>query len=139
MKNLLFHALKDNGSHRQRKDVYRIRRCVRPSDDAAHPIIVKPGVLTALENESSETQFVASGTAVHDVILGKPVAFYTAITSADTAVVTVVFTVVREFNESSGVNPVAIIFLSLATGLLKEKGRELRCLFGNQLNPFVLF
>ncbi|MPN24382.1 hypothetical protein SDC9_171780 [bioreactor metagenome] len=64
------------------------------SDDAAHPVVIKPGILTALKYKSPETQFVACGTALHDVILGKAVAFYAVITSANTAVIAVVFTVV---------------------------------------------
>ena len=93
-------------------------------------------VLSALEHKSPKSQFISLMTAFQYLVFCQPVSSGRTVASANAAVVTVVSAVIGKFNQSSGVNFIAVIFLLPVSGFFKK----VFCGFGAavryQPNPF---
>lgn len=58
----------------------------------------EPAIFTTLKNKGTETEFISDSAAVKNLFFGKTVAMCIQITFADTAVITIVTTIVSELN-----------------------------------------
>ena len=58
----------------------------------------EPAIFTTLKNEGAETKFITGSATVKNLFFGKTVAMCIQITFADTAVITIITTIVSEFN-----------------------------------------
>ena len=80
------------------------------ADDSADYVIRIIRILATLQHEGTEAEPIAFGTAGKNFLLCKAVAFRKAVAGADTAVVAVVFAVIGEFNQTTDIDLVAVIF-----------------------------
>ena len=69
------------------------------ADNTDKPVIAKVRVFPALQNEGAKTEPVALHATEQYVLLGEPVALRLRVAPLQAAVVTVVLTVARKFNE----------------------------------------
>lgn len=77
------------------------------TDDGAETFICKIRVLAALQNKGTKAEAVPLPAAEKDFLLLQPVALQAFICRADSAVIAVVFTVVRKLYQPSYVNSIA--------------------------------
>ena len=78
-------------------------RTVRPvfvdvRDNVSQARNREPAIFTTLKNEGAKTKFISGFATVKNLFFGKTVAMCIQITFADTAVITIVTTIVSEFN-----------------------------------------
>lgn len=69
----------------------------------------KPAIFTTLKNEGAKTKFISGFATVKNLFFGKTVAMCIQITFAGAAVITIVTTIVSEFNQSADINIMSIV------------------------------
>ena len=80
------------------------------ADDSADFVIRIIRILATLQHEGAEAKSIAFGATGQDFFLCQTVACREAVAGADTAVVAVVFAVIGEFNQTTDIDLVAVIF-----------------------------
>ena len=88
--------------------------------DLADTFIREIRVLTALQNEGAETERISLFAAGKDMLFLQAITLRAAVISADTAVVAVIFAVVRKLYKSADVYRIAVIFSAHTVGSFKE-------------------
>ena len=76
---------------------------VRPAlmyvrDNVSQTRNCEPAIFTTLKNKGAKTKFISGFAAVKNLIFSETIAVHVWIASADTAVITIVTTIVSEFN-----------------------------------------
>jgi hypothetical protein len=92
----------------------------------------EPGVLPALEDKGSKTQNIPQAAAVEDLLQGKPAAVQPGIAPPDSAVVTVVLTVIGKFDKPPEIDIFLIILKTPLPGGGKEEFGFLRVFGGDK-------
>ena len=103
-------------------------------NDPAHPLVVVPGVLAALQDEGAEAARVALAAAGQNLLRAQSVAAGVSVVAADAAVDAVILAVIREFHDASDVDGFAEYALGNGAGkrggvfqvLVCEAAEELR-------------
>ena len=80
-----------------------------------------------MQYEGSEAEFVTGLTAIQYVVKGKSIALEGVIASPDSAIKTIVYAIVSEFDESANVHVSAVVFPSALVCVAKEFRIELIC------------
>lgn len=96
------------------------------ADDAAKTFIGEVGILTALHDKGAEAQLPALPAAGENFLFGQTVAVGMAVSTANSAVIAVIFTVIGKFNESTDVDGASIPRAAHFIGFLGEKCLHIR-------------
>ena len=91
----------------ERDRAVRIRR-PDPADQLTEPAVLKPAVLSALQDEGAKTQIISLAAALQDLLRRKPVALAAGIASADPAVKTVVSAEAADLDQPPDVYVVSV-------------------------------
>jgi hypothetical protein len=95
-------------------------------DESAHSLVIEICVLAALKDKRSETCRISLLQTIHDLFRGQSIPFDLLVTSTDSAVKAVVATVVCEFHESTEIDFVSELRLSLRIGAVHGKREVIR-------------
>jgi len=104
----------------------RQRDCaVRPGgmdlgNDLRHPVLVKPAVLPALQDEGAESQIVSALAAGEDLLFCEAVADRVLITSAYAAVEAVVSAVIGKFDQPADIDIMSVVMDPDLTGAAEQ-------------------
>lgn len=80
------------------------------TDNIAYHIIAVIRIFSALQYKRSEAKLIACFTAIKYLLLAEPVALCLLVTAPYSAIITVVFTVVGKFYQTSDINVLAVVF-----------------------------
>ena len=90
------------------------------TDNITYHIITVIRIFSALKYKRSEAKLIACFTAIKYLLLAEPVALCLLVTAPYSAIITVVFTVVGKFYQTSDINVLAVIFFTDTARQLKE-------------------
>lgn len=106
-------------------------------DQADHFLIRIIRILSALQYEGSESQFISGLAAGEDIFFREPIASGAGVAPADSAVETIVFAVVGEFDQSADIDAVSVMAVLFFPCQCEEILCEIRGAPGDQADPFV--
>ncbi len=106
-------------------------------DQTDYFLICIISILSALQHESAESQFISGLAAGENVFFREPVASGMGIALADAAVETIVPAVIGEFDQSADIDVMPVMEVPFFSCQSKEILCEIRGAPGDQSDPFV--
>ena len=86
----------------------------------ADSVVGVPGIFSSLKDEGPETETIPGITAVHYLVLCKPVPFGFVVSCPDATVIAVIFAIICEFDKSPEIDLVAVVFNGPFPGQLEQ-------------------
>lgn len=90
------------------------------SDNLLHPLIRVIWIFSSLQYERAKSQLISPGAALQNLFPGEPVSLCIVITLPYPAVITIIFTIICKFNQTTYINIFAIYFFSYTISCLKK-------------------